>query len=88
MHHGYAPMNRLTLFTLHSPKMKKNLVYQCLTDEMYMAPDGLMKYRIQEVEFTKEVGQIGRLGIKELARHETRAWIERNPSPCRCLTGM
>ena len=34
-------------------KMKKNLVYEELSDMMYMAPCGLMEYRVQVVEFKK-----------------------------------
>ena len=32
-------------------KMKKNLVYEVLSDTMYMAPEGLMEHRVQIVEF-------------------------------------
>ena len=34
-------------------KMKKNLVYEVLSDTMYMTPCGLMEYRVQVVEFKK-----------------------------------
>ena len=36
-------------------KMKKNLVYEVLSDTMYMAPKGLMEHRVQIVEFKKRV---------------------------------
>ena len=36
-------------------KMKKNLVYEVLSDTMYMAPEGLMEHRVQIVEFKKLV---------------------------------
>ena len=36
-------------------KMKKNLVYEVLSDTMYMAPEGLMEHRVQIVEFKKRV---------------------------------
>ena len=36
-------------------KMKKNLVYETLSDTMYMAEGGLMALRIQTVEFTKRI---------------------------------
>lgn len=36
-------------------KMKKNLVYEVLSDMMYMSPCGLMEYRVQGVEFKKHI---------------------------------
>lgn len=40
---------------IYVTKMKKNLVYEILTDKMYMTPDGLMELREQKVLFTKRV---------------------------------
>ena len=36
-------------------KMKKKLVYQTESDIMYMHPEGLMEYRVQQVVFHKHV---------------------------------
>ena len=36
-------------------KMKKNLVYDTLSDTMYMLPCGLMECRVQVVEFRKHI---------------------------------
>lgn len=36
-------------------KMKKNLVYDTLSDTMYMLPCGLMECRVQIVEFRKHI---------------------------------
>lgn len=47
-------------------KMKKNLVYETLSDTMYMAEGGLMALRIQTVEFTKRIK--GAEDIKHRAR--------------------
>ena len=40
---------------MYVTKMKKNLVYEALSDKMYMSPGGLMEYRVQVVEFKKRV---------------------------------
>lgn len=40
---------------IYVTKMKKNLVYEVLSDKMYMSPCGLMKYRVQFVEFKKRI---------------------------------
>ena len=47
-------------------KMKKNLVYEVLSDTMYMAPEGLMEHRVQIVEFKKRVKD------GENVRHQAR----------------
>lgn len=39
---------------IYVTKMKKNLVYEILSDVMYMNPDGLMDVREQIVEFSKK----------------------------------
>ena len=36
-------------------KMKKNLVYEILSDKMYMTPEGLMESRERKVRFTKRM---------------------------------
>ena len=38
---------------IYVTKMKKNLVYEVLSDTMYITPCGLMEYRVQVVEFKK-----------------------------------
>ena len=38
---------------IYVTKMKKNLVYEVLSDMMYMSTCGLMEYRVQVVEFKK-----------------------------------
>ena len=40
---------------IYVTKMKKNLKYKRLSDTMYQTPDGLMKVRIQNVEFVKQL---------------------------------
>ena len=40
---------------IYVTKMKKNLVYEVLSDMMYMSPCGLMEYRVQVVEFKKHI---------------------------------
>ena len=40
---------------IYVTKMKKNLVYEILSDMMTITPDGLMEIRIQDVVFTKKV---------------------------------
>ena len=35
--------------------MKKNLVYEIVEDMMYVSPDGLVEYRVQQVIFRKKV---------------------------------
>ena len=40
---------------IYVTKMKKNLVYEELSDMMYMSPCGLMEYRVQVVEFKKHI---------------------------------
>ena len=47
-------------------KMKKNLVYDTLSDTMYMLPCGLMECRVQVVEFRKNIK--GGENIKHKAR--------------------
>ena len=38
---------------IYVTKMKRNLIYEVLSDKMYMNPYGLMEYRVQVVEFKK-----------------------------------
>lgn len=40
---------------IYVTKMKKNLVYEIITDTMLITPDGLMEIRLQTVEFTKKI---------------------------------
>lgn len=51
---------------IYVTKMKKNLVYDVLSDVMYMIPDGLMECRVQKVEFKKHVKD------REEIRHKAR----------------
>ena len=53
---NYCKFEELTgLGVTYVTKMKKNLVYNTVSDVMYMDRDGLMEYRIQHVTFTKHV---------------------------------
>ena len=53
---NYSKFEELTkLGVTYVTKMKKNLVYQTVSDVMYMNGEGLMEYRIQHVVFTKRV---------------------------------
>lgn len=38
---------------MYVTKIKKNLVYEVLSDVMHMTPDRFMEYRVQIVEFKK-----------------------------------
>lgn len=40
---------------IYVTKMKRNLVYETLSDKMYMTPDGLMESRERKVRFTKRM---------------------------------
>lgn len=40
---------------IYVTKMKKNLVYEILSDKMYITPEGLMECREQKVKFKKRV---------------------------------
>ena len=52
----YAKFEELTRRgVVYVTKMKKNLVYETLSDTMYILPCGLMATRIQKVTFTKHV---------------------------------
>lgn len=51
---------------IYVTKMKKKLVYETLSDTMYMTKDGLMELRVQIVEFTKRTKEVGE--IKHKAR--------------------
>jgi len=52
----YAKFEELTQQgVVYVTKMKKNLSYKVLEDKMIQDEDGLMKYRIQHVTFTKSV---------------------------------
>ena len=53
---NYAKFEELTWRGVtYVTKMKKNLLYEVDSDTMYMSEDGLMKYRVQYVTFTKHV---------------------------------
>ena len=53
---NYSKFEELTkLGVTYVTKMKKSLVYQTVSDVMYMNGEGLMEYRIQHVVFTKRV---------------------------------
>ena len=51
----YAKFEEMTSQgVIYVTKIKKNLVYNTLSDIMYIAPNGLMKERVQIVEFTNK----------------------------------
>ena len=63
----YAKFEEMTSRgVIYVTKMKKNLVYNTLSDTMYMDPNGLMQERVQIVEFTKHTKETGE--IKHKAR--------------------
>ena len=63
----YAKFEEMTgRGVIYVTKMKKNLVYNTLSDIMYIAPNGLMQERVQIVEFTKHTKGTGE--IKHRAR--------------------
>ena len=63
----YAKFEEMTSRgVIYVTKMKKNLVYNTLSDTMYMDPNGLMQERVQIVEFTKHTKEAGE--IKHKAR--------------------
>ena len=63
----YAKFEEMTSRgVIYVTKMKKNLVYNTLSDIIYMAPNGLMQERVQIVEFTKHTK--GTEEIKHRAR--------------------
>ena len=52
----YSKLEELTgRGVMYVTKMKKNLVYEELSDKMYMSPGGLVEYRDQVVEFKKHI---------------------------------
>ena len=52
----YAKFEELTKRgVVYVTKMKKNLVYETVSDVMYMHPEGVMEYRVQHVVFHKHV---------------------------------
>ena len=52
----YAKFEELTARdVLYVTKMKKNLVYETVSDTMYMNPEGVMEYRVRHVIFRKYV---------------------------------
>ena len=63
----YAKFEEMTSRgVIYVTKMKKNLVYNTLSDTMYMDPNGLMQERVQIVEFAKHTKGTGE--IKHKAR--------------------
>ena len=51
----YAKFEEMTRRgVIYVTKIKKNLVYNTLSDIMYIAPNGLMQERVQIVEFTNK----------------------------------
>ena len=53
---NYAKFEELTRRgVIYVTKMKKNLVYEIVEDMMYVSPDGLVEYRVQQVIFRKKV---------------------------------
>ena len=55
MDSAYIDYARFEELTNGGVKMKKNLVYDTLSDTMYMLPCGLMECRVQVVEFRKHI---------------------------------
>ena len=54
----YAKFEELTRRGVtYVTKMKKSLVYETVSDTMYMHPEGLMEYRVRHVVFHKHVKQ-------------------------------
>lgn len=52
---NYAKFEELTRRgVIYVTKMKKNLVYETVEDIMYVSPDGLVEYRVQQVIFRKK----------------------------------
>ena len=66
MDSAYIDYARFEELTNGGVKMKKNLVYDTLSDTMYMLPCGLMECRVQVVEFRKHIK--GGENIKHKAR--------------------
>ena len=66
MDRAYIDYARFEELTNRGVKMKKNLVYDTLSDTMYMLPCGLMECRVQVVEFRKHIK--GGENIKHKAR--------------------
>ena len=66
MDSAYIDYARFEELTNRGVKMKKNLVYDTLSDTMYMLPCGLMECRVQVVEFRKHIK--GGENIKHKAR--------------------
>ena len=63
----YAKFEEMTSRgVIYVTKMKKNLVYNTLSDTMYMVPNGLIQERVQIIEFTKHTKVTGE--IKHKAR--------------------
>lgn len=53
---NYAKFEELTRRgVIYVTKMKKNLIYETVEDIMYVSPDGLVEYRVQQVIFRKKV---------------------------------
>ena len=53
---NYAKFEELTRRgVIYVTKMRKNLVYETVEDIMYVSPDGLVEYRVQQVIFRKKV---------------------------------
>ena len=66
-------------------KMKKNLVYEVLSDTMYMAPEGLMEHRVQIVEFKKRVKDGGRTSGTRHALLPMPILIRKSQNSYHCL---
>ena len=82
----YAKFEEITSRgVIYVSKMKKNLVYNSLSDIMYIAPNGLMQERVQIVEFTKHTKGTGE--IKHKARINTYVDLKKkNPKLISLLT--
>ena len=72
----YAKFEEMTSRgVIYVTKMKKNLVYNTLSDTMYMNPNGLMQERVQIVEFAKHIKGTGE--IKHKARIVTYVGLKK-----------
>ncbi len=75
----YAKFEEMTSRgVIYVTRMKKNLVYNTLSDTMYMDPNGLMKERVQIVEFAKHTRKQEKSSTRQGLSHML---ISRRKSP-------
>lgn len=76
----YAKFEEMTSRgVIYVTKMKKNLVYNTLSDIMHIDSNGLMQERVQTVEFTKHTKGTGE--IKHTRQGLSHMLISRRKSP-------